>query len=255
MKKIIIALNLILLLAFCAIAQKHKQTPEVVEKDSPQPNGKKSSGNAADSMDKVLLESGTNLDAKLLSTLDVKKAEVGDEVVLKTTQSIKQNGEVIIPKGTKLIGRITEVQRKTKENKTSKISMIFESLQNKDLALPLNASIVSISNVSSNLRGGDSLGADVTGSSRSSSTASSGSSSGGGLLGGVTNTVGGVTNTVGNTVGGTTNTLGRTVNGIQITKSVDATAQGSSTLSAQNKDVRIEKGATFQLQLNQSISN
>ncbi len=269
MKKFVVILGLVLVTAVFSTAQSKKVSPDFDEKQGPpvseQKNKNKS--NSADSTDDFLLESGTSLDAKLLSTLDVKKAEVGDEVVLKTTKTIKQNGEVVVPKGTKLIGRITEVQRKTKENATSKVSMVFEKLQNKDLSAPLNASIVSITNVAGNARVGDTFGADTMTSSRSTATANgNGSGGGGGLLGGVnntvggvvnttTNTVGGVTNTVGNTVGGTTNTVGRTVNGIQISQSANASASGSSTLSVQNKDLRLEKGTTFQLQVNESIQN
>src|SRR5687768_9099858 len=56
----------------------------------------------------------TAVQAQLQKSIDVKNAQVGDEVVLRTTRSIKENGETIIPKGTSLIGRVTEVQKRTK---------------------------------------------------------------------------------------------------------------------------------------------
>jgi hypothetical protein len=253
MKKILLVTGLILLLSVAGFSQKQKKNPN--DADAPV---KKSSGQ------KVLLQSGTNLDAQLESTLDVKKSKVGDEVVLKTTKSIKQNGETVIPKGTNLIGRITEVQQKTKNGGMSKIAMVFDRIEGKNLSAPISASIVSLTNTSTRANVSDTLSSEASSSSSSSSSASS--SSGGGLLGGVANTVGGVantttqtvggvTNTVGRTVGDTTQTVGRTLNGIQISKSVSGSAQSSTTLSSADKNMRVEKGATFQLRLNSSLEN
>ena len=182
-----------------------------------------------------------------------------------------QNGEVIAPKGSKLVGHITEVKQKTKDNATSRIGMVFDRLQGKDLDVPINASIVSVVTAQVNAAAGDLFATDLSGSSQTSGRASSGGrSSGGGLLGGVGSTVGGVvntttstvgqvagtaTNTVGSTVGQTTGTLGRTVNGLQISQSASGSASSSSTISAQGKDVKIEKGATFQLRLDGSVQN
>lgn len=262
MKKIIIGLNLILIFSVFAIAQKQKADYQDLERD-PKAEELKSKNQKITPQDQKdsedLLKAGTNLEAVLKNTLDVKKSEVGDQVVLKTTQNIKQDGEVVIPKGTKLIGRITEVQRKTKNNAASKIGLVFETLEGKNFSAPINLSVVSITNsqtraVAPNLF--------ETGSSTSSRT--SGSASGGGLLGGVTSTTGGVlntaTSTVGGvagtatqTVGGTTQGLGQTFEGIRITQSANSTLSGTSTLSAENKNLRIRKGVTFQLVVNESI--
>jgi hypothetical protein len=273
MRKFFIAINLILLTSVWNFAQSNERMREPESTESNRTvvrqrmaADQNASENSDDPEKDVLLESGTSLDAKLISSLDVKKTKVGDEVVLKTTESIRQNGEVIVPKGTKLIGRITEVQQKTKENKTSKLSMVFERLQNKSLAAPINATIVSIASARGNAQAGDLFGTDTTGSSRTSGRVSGGNSSAGGLLGGATgtvggalntatSTVGGVTNTVGNTAGGATRTLGRTINGIQISQTASASAEGSSTLSAENKNIRLQKGTQFRLQLNESVQN
>lgn len=222
----------------------------------------------------LALESGTSLTAELQSTVDVKKSRVGDQVVLKTTKAIKQRGETIIPKGTNLIGRITEVQQKTKQNGASRIGMVFDRIQGKNLSAPISASIVSVTNAQASSSLGDTLDTGIAGSSSSSGRVSSGGSSagGGGLLGGVTNTVGGVagsatntvggvantagqtvgtvTNTAGQTLGNTAGTVGRTINGIQISNSVGGSAQGSTTLSSPNNNLKLEKGVTFQLRFN-----
>jgi len=263
MKKMILGLNLILILSLAGFAQK--------------PETGKSRTVKADNGPTVA--AGTTLDAQLQQTLDVKKAKVGDQVVMKVTKSIKQNGETIVPKGANLVGRVTEVQQKTKDNAVSRLGVVFDRIQGQNLNSPVNATIVSILSAGANASAGDMLDSDISGTSSSSgrvmgqsSTTNTSSSAGGGLLGGVagtvggvantaTNTVGGVagtaTNTVGNvagattrTVGGTAQTLGQTVNGIRISPSAGASANGSTTLSAADKNLRLEKGANFQLRLN-----
>src|SRR5687767_4108305 len=83
--------------------------------------------------DSVALSSGTSMSAQLQKTLDVGNAKVGDQVTLKVTKSITQSGEVIVPKGSTLVGRITEVQKRTKENAMSRIGMMFERIEGKNL--------------------------------------------------------------------------------------------------------------------------
>jgi hypothetical protein len=266
MKKIIFGVNLILILSLAGFAQK----PET---------GRSRSVKADNSPS---LAAGTTLSAQLEQTLDVKKAKVGDQVLMKVTRSVKQNGETIVPKGANLIGRITQVQQKTKETAVSKLGVVFDRIQGQNLNAPISATIIAGTNAGTNagasVAADDMLGSDISGTSSSSarvngqSSTSNNSSNGGGLLGGVTgtagnvvntttNTVGGVANTAANTVGnvagatartvgGTTQTLGQTINGIQISSSVGASANGSTTLSAADKNLRVEKGAAFQLRLN-----
>lgn len=213
------------------------------------------------------LDSGTRIEGQLQNSVDVKKSRVGDQVVLKTTKDIKQNGQTVVPKGSKLLGRVTEVTQKSKQNGASKLGMIFDRVEGKNISAPINASIVSVTNAAANAGLNNGMAdADIFGSSSNSTRTSGGTGgSGGGLLGGVTNTagsvlntttqtVGGVTNTAVNTVGSTAGTVGSTVNGIQISNSTNASAsaQSSGTLSAADKNIRLEKGTTIGLLLNGS---
>jgi hypothetical protein len=241
MKRVIFAGSLVLLLSIFSLAQKTDN-------------------------DRLQLESGSNIRAELQNDVDVKKSKVGDQVVLKTTQAIKRGRDTVIPKGTNLIGRITEVQQKTKDNASSRIGMVFDRIEGKNLSAPISASIVSITNAQAAASVGDTLDTGLSGSTSSSGSVSrGGTGSGGGLLGGVagtaTNTVGGVTNTAmqtaggvtntaGQTVGNTTGTLGRTLGGLQISQSASGSAQSSTTLSSPNKNIKLEKGVMFQLQFN-----
>lgn len=237
---------------------------------------KAGSAAASGSADKNLsLAADAMVQATLQSTIDAKNAKVGDKVVLKTTKAVKQNGETVIAKGSSLIGRITEVSRRSKDNATSKVGMVIDRVEGKNLTAPINASIVSITDLRSTANVGDTLMTDTSGSSRTTTT--SGGSSGGGLLGGgggllggvgstvgstvgtVVNTsaqtVGGVTNTAGQTLGTATGTLGRTINGLQISNSASGSANGSTTLSSGDRNVRLEKGVTFNLLIDSQLNN
>lgn len=222
----------------------------------------------------VNLASNTALAAQLENSLDVRRAKAGDTVVLKTTQALKQNGEVIVPKGAKLIGRVTEVQQRTKANGESRIGVAFDRLQKGALDMPITASIVSITHARSQTRAMDSSleSETMSSSSTSTTTRSTGGQGSGGLLGGVGNTVGGAVNTttstvgnvagtttsaVGSTVGATTNTAGNltgSLKGLQITQSTSASAEGGSTLSLNTGNLRLESGTTFNLLVSTSTN-
>lgn len=240
-------------------------------------NGKgsaKSSGSVSKGNGAINIESGTEIAGELQNTLNVEKAKVGDEVILKTKKAVKQNGEVVIEKGSKLIGRVTEVKERAKGEATSKIGVLFDTLKNGDMTMPVQASIVSVVNVASraavsnnDLFADSGIGSSTT---TSTSTRSSSSGGGGGLLGGVTSTAGGVLNTATSTVGGVANTATSTVGGVantagstvgstagslgrvQILQSTDASANGSSTLALNGGNLKLEKGTTFNVALSSS---
>ena len=229
------------------------------------------------------LQSGTQLAAQLENTLDVRHAKAGDRVVLKTTQAIKQNGEVVVPKSSRLIGRVTDVQQRTKDDNQSVIGVAFDTLQRGSEQFPITATIVSITQARSQAQatsGDDMLGSQTmtSSSSRGSTSAGGGqrSGGGGGVLGGVGNTVGGVlnttTSTAGNVAGGATTAVGSTVGtttnatanstgnlsgslrGLQITQSSDASAKGGSTLSLNGGNLRLESGTTFNLSVSSAVN-
>ena len=205
------------------------------------------------------LASGTDISAELQKTLDVNNARVGDQVTLKTTQSVKHDGQVIVPRGSTLIGHVTEVQRRTKENGQARIGMVFDQIKGRDLSMPLSATIVSVTNSAVRASAGDSLMTDTSTSTRTS-TSTSRQSSGGGLLGGVGGTVGGlvgattqtvgtVAGTAGDTLGTTTGTVTRVVNGVTISTEASGSANATTTLSSASKTLRFEKGSTFNLRV------
>ena len=225
----------------------------------------------------INLQSDTQVSGQLQNTLDARKARVGDQVILKTTQAIKSDGHVVVNKGARLIGHVTSVEQKTRENGASRIGLLFDRLESCSLAMPISATISSITqaNAHSQTSNDDSFAGDMSAGSMSSSrstTTAQRSGGGGGLLGGVTNSAGGVVNTVTSTAGGVTSAVGSTVHsttsavgqttagvgrsgrGLQITESSSTSAQGSSMLSLPGGNLRLEKDTRFNLVINQSAN-
>src|SRR4051812_24736189 len=71
------------------------------------------------------IASGTHLNAELQNTLDVSRARVGDKVIMKTTEAIKSNGEVVAKRGSRLVGHVAEVTKRAKGNATSSVTVLF----------------------------------------------------------------------------------------------------------------------------------
>jgi hypothetical protein len=61
-----------------------------------------------------------------------------------------------------------------------------------------------------------------------------------------------VVNATGNVAGSSTGAVSDSLRGIQISESANASASGTSVLSLAGKDLRLEKGTSFTLVLNQS---
>ena len=206
--------------------------------------------------DSVKIENGTRLSAELQKTVDVRKAKVGDEVVLKTTQAIKSNGRTVVAKGARLLGRVTAVAQKSGDA-PSRIGILFDRLEHGSLAVPITATISSVTNTgaSARVRDEDVLARDTAVSSTSSTSTSTGVLGGvGGVLNSTTSAVGSTVNSTTNAVGSTTNSLGNSLGAIQITQSSSASAQGESVLSLQSGNLRLEKGTRFNLVLSQSVN-
>lgn len=236
MNRLILSLTLIIACGALVFAQtqKSRASADASSSTSVSKNG-----------DALNIESGTRLSAQLQSTLDARRAKVGDRVVLKTTEAIKANGRTVVNKGALLLGHVTEVQQRSKDTAQSRIGLVFDTLEKGTLQMPISATITSITRAqtqSGSALDDDPFGTDASGRSTSSSRGSQ-RQSGGGLLG----TVGGVVDT-------TTQTAGNVVGGIRISQSTGASAEGGSILSLNGGDLRLEKSTTFHLTLNSSAS-
>src|SRR6476469_1130513 len=76
---------------------------------------------------------GSVIPVQLTKTVDAKKAKTGDEVVAKVTMDMKtQSGDVLVPKDTKVIGHVTEAQKREKDQKQSELGLAFDRAVTKD---------------------------------------------------------------------------------------------------------------------------
>jgi hypothetical protein len=233
------------------------------------------SESSASANENVTIQSGTRIRGELQNTIDVRNAKVGDRVVLKTTEAIKSEGRKVVNKGALLFGHVTEVTRKTKSKGDSRIAILFDKLKDGSLAIPITATIDSISHGKSNARLDDDVrfrSESNAQSTSSSSTQTAPVSGAGGLVSSVGNTVGGAVNSstmaVGDVLGattaassgalgttgnvGSTTDVGRSLSQIQIMESSSSSAEGSSVLSLANDNLRLEKGTTFNVTISQS---
>src|SRR6266852_2647189 len=72
------------------------------------------------------LADGAAMNATLSQPVDTKKNKPGDEVTARTMQATKSEGKVVVPKGSKLIGHITECKQRSKEEKESALGIVFD---------------------------------------------------------------------------------------------------------------------------------
>ena len=181
----------------------------------------------------ALLSSGSTLQAELTKSVDAKKAKSGDEVTARLTQDVKSNGQVVLHKGSKLVGHVTEAQAKSKDNAESKLGIVFDKAVGKGsqevafngviqaLAPPAQGALSVAGDESGNLGGGMGSNSGGMGSGHSG-----GGSPLGGAAGGVSSTAGSALGTVNNTAGSVTNSTTGAVNG-SVNNTLGAAANGT----------------------------
>src|SRR5947207_790243 len=146
------------------------------------------------------LASGTTFSAELSSPVDSKKCKPGDAVNAKTTEAVKAEGKTVIPKGSKLIGHVTQASARAKGEAESSLGIVFDKaiLKNGE-EIPMSVGIQALASGQSSASAAGSK-MDTMGG-LSGSAAGSGMAGGRGGLGGVTSAAGGAVGTVAN-VGG-----------------------------------------------------
>ena len=168
------------------------------------------------------LASGTTINATLLTPLDAHRSKPGDRVVARVDQDVKQEGTVVVRKGTKLMGHVTQAQARSKENSQSSLGVLFDSAAMKNgQQQPLHLSIQALAaaqTASSAALGENDATMMGSGAARGSAGAS------GGLLRGVGSAAGGAVGAAGNVAGNAGQTVGGTVNA---TSQTAASAAGS----------------------------
>jgi hypothetical protein len=90
------------------------------------------------------LSAGSTIPAMLEKGVDARKNKVGDEVTAKTTVNVKAGGQIVVPRGSKIVGHVTEAKARTKEEAESAVGIAFDHAVLKDgreitLALEIQA--------------------------------------------------------------------------------------------------------------------
>ena len=127
------------------------------------------------------LAGGTTIKAELNSSIDSKKAKAGDPVMAHTTEAVKSpDDRTILPKGTKLIGHVTQAAARSKGDNASTLGISFDKAVIKGgEEVPLNATIQALAAPANNSSNGPDLDATPNPSSPSNSPASAGGSNSG----------------------------------------------------------------------------
>jgi len=78
------------------------------------------------------LAAGTVVGAEFSKGIDAKKAKVGQEVIAKSLADLRDaNGNLVIPRGAKLVGHVTEVKAASKQEPQSTLGVIFDKAEAK----------------------------------------------------------------------------------------------------------------------------
>lgn len=157
------------------------------------------------------LANGTAFNAELAAPLDSKKVKPGDAVNARTTEAVKSEGKTIIPRGSKIVGHVSQASSRAKGESESALGIVFDkAILKNGREVPMNVAIRALASAQ------NSAGASLAGDDMEpigGSSAPGGMrpiTSAGGPVGTVTSTaaggaVGSVTNTaakVGGVAGG-----------------------------------------------------
>src|SRR5258707_3194029 len=127
------------------------------------------------------LQSGSTVQAELSKPVDCRKNKPGDEVIAKTTEDVKSDGKVVLPKGSRIVGKVTQAQARGKGQEESQLGIAFDHAILKDGSqMPVSFAIQAVGrseSAASAAVGGDFalMGGDAGGMARGSRFCAGGS--------------------------------------------------------------------------------
>jgi hypothetical protein len=200
-------------------------------------NGVSESGDATASAGRTTASAAqaSNVSAELTKKVDSKDAKVGDAVEAKTTSTAQLSDGTKLPKGTRLVGHVTEVTHKSADQKTSRLAFGFDHAILRDgREVPIHSMMTSLSAPAPVAASGgmtDDAGVDGGGTMGGARAGGGMRTGGGGLL----SSGGSAVRGGGNLAGGAASSLGATTNNVGATAAggLDSTARmGTQGLSA-----------------------
>jgi hypothetical protein len=151
---------------------------------------------------------------ELQSKLDSKTARVGEPVVLKTTEKTKTAEGVVIPRGSRLMGHVTEVQAHSRGHEASSLGIEFDRAELKNgQSFAIHSVIESVGPSAAALEAASMENEDAfAGPAGGGMAAGGGAMAGGGAaVGGATSAVGGVGSGIASNAGGALNAGGSAI--------------------------------------------
>lgn len=177
-----------------------KKTNSTATRSASQSSQKNGSSSASGSSSSAAVQSGTQISAELLTSLDARHAKPGQRVVAKVTRDVKQNGHTVIRKGSKLVGHVVSAQAGSKAAAGSHMEVAFDQLLQGKSTSSLNTVVTSIVSAPA----APALAPMPMPAPMPAPAMGGGSARGGGL-------VGGAVGSVGSTVGGAAGASGQVV--------------------------------------------
>lgn len=214
------------------------------------------------------LQSGSTVQAELTKPLDAGKNKPGDEVTAKTTQDVKSDGKVVLPKGSRIVGKVTAAQARTKGQAESQLGIAFGRAILKDgTQVPVSFAIQAISNSQAAASAAAAEDSAAMEGNVGGMASASGSSGNRGLVGGVASTAGNVVNTAGTATGATLHTANATgvnvaggltssshgvvgIPGLTLSSGASSSTTASSVISSTSSNVRLDSGTRMLLRVN-----
>jgi hypothetical protein len=196
-----------------------------------------SAGSPGGTGSSAVLAGGSTLSAELTHSLEAKSCKPGDQVTARLTEDVKSDGKVVVPKGSKLVGHVTEAKARSKDNADSRLGIVFDrAVLKSGQELSFNGAVQALAPpVSAALSAAGDESISAAGPSGGGGPRRSG---GGGLLGGATSTVGAATSTTTGVVGGATGTVSSATTG-----AVNGTTGLAGGLTAQGRLTNASQGA------------
>ena len=91
------------------------------------------------------IPAGAPIEASLSKSLDAKKVKQGETIEAHVTENTEQNGKIIIPRGSKLEGRVTQVSARSNGDSSTAVGIAFDkAILKKGAEIPLNVSVQAI---------------------------------------------------------------------------------------------------------------
>lgn len=186
-------------------------------------SGTASAGSSAGTTTSGLqLQDSTDVHAVLTNSVDSRKCKPGDPVSAKVTEDVKENGQVVVHKGTHLMGHVTQAEAKGKGQSESSLGIAFDHARMKngqEVPLQLGVQALAAAQTASTAA----VDNDAFASAGARGAASGGARAGSGVLGGTGSTVAGTAGAATGTAAG----VGRTVGSVGSTAGAATSATGS----------------------------